>query len=277
MKNILVPCDFSDHSRAAAATGAWLARKTGANLHLLHVVYTLPEWNKMPVEQQQNYPKEEARMVEAEIKLDKLAGSAMFKSCNIQTHVHNGYPRELIVQFAHTYNMQLIIMGTHGTGESQNLFVGSTAQQVIRSARCPVLSVKKDYKPDNVKRIAFASDFDPASDAVDQLKNIAVKIGADVDLVLVNTPMDFYDTPTAEKRLKAAVPAQQQVKFRTHIFNDLTREQGIINFSRYIQADWIAMMVHPRARKPYYYLGSAETVLYHSEVPVLSFRFQEKG
>ncbi len=275
MKNLLVPVDFSEYSRTAAVTGAWLARKTRANLHLLHVVYTPPDWNKIPVEKQQNYPEVEARMVEAEIKLDKLAGSAMFKSCNVQTHVYGGYPREQIVQFAHTYNMHLIVMGAHGAGESQNLFVGSTAQQVIRNARCPVLSVKKNYKPGSVKQIAFASDFDCADIAVNQLKNIAAHIGAAIDLVLINTPMDFYDTPTAEKRLQSAVQQQQQVKFRTHIFNDLTHEQGIINFSRYIKADWIAMMAHARTHKPYYHLGSTETVLFHSEVPVLSFHFQE--
>ncbi len=275
MKNILVPYDFSEYSRTAAVTAAWLARKTGAQLHLLHVVYALPDWSRLPVEKQQEHPEIEARMVDAEIKLDKLAGSSWLKTCTVQTHVYSGYPREQIVQFAHTYNMNLIVMGAHGANDSQNLFVGSTAQQVIRNAKCPVLSVKKDYKPGPVKKIAFASDFEQAGTAINQLKNLAARLGAAVDLVLINTPFNFYDTPSAEKKLQFAVPVQQQVKFKTHIYNDLSLEQGVLNFARRCEADWIAMMAHSRTRRPYYHLGSTETVLSYSDVQLLSFRFPE--
>lgn len=278
MKNILIPYDFSVHAKAAAATGAWLAKKTGAQLHLLHVVFAPSDWSRLPVEKQQNYPEVEARMVDAEIKLDKIAASPVFKGCTVHTYVYSGSPREQIVQFAHTYNMNLIIMGVHGAGESQNLFVGSTAQQVIRSANCPVLSVKKNFKPGKVKKIVFASNFEgeEVTNAINQLKNIAAKLSASVDLLFVNTPLNFYDTPSAEAKLEAAAPAQQQVKFHRHIYNDLSHEQGILNFSKRSKADWIAMMAHSRTRKPYYYLGSTETILFHSEIPVLSFRMPDK-
>lgn len=278
MRNILIPYDFSAHAKAAAGAGAWLAKKTGAQLHLLHVVFAPSDWSRLPVEKQQNYPEIEARMVDAEIKLDKIAASPLFKGCTVHTYVYSGSPREQIVQFAHTYNMNLIIMGVHGAGESQTLFVGSTAQQVIRNASCPVLSVKKNYKPGKVKKIVFASSFEgeEVADAINQLKNIASKLSASVDLLFVNTPLNFYDTPSAEAKLEAAAPVQQQVKFHKHIYNDLSHEQGILNFSKRAKADWIAMMARSRSRKPYYYLGSTETVLFHSELPVLSFRIPDK-
>lgn len=278
MKNILIPYDFSAYARAAAATGAWLARKTGAQLHLLHVVFAPPDWSRLPVDEQQNYPEIEARMVDAEIRLDKIAASSLFKGCTVHTYVYSGSPREQIVQFAQTYNMNLIIMGVHGAGESQSLFVGSTAQQVIRNANCPVLSVKRNYKPGRVKKIVFASNFEEkeVAGAINQLKNIAAKLSASVDLLFVNTPLNFYDTPSAEVKLEAAAPVQQQVKFSKYIYNDMTHEQGIINFSKRANADWIAMMAHSRTRKPFYYLGSTETILFHSDLPVLSFRVPDK-
>lgn len=278
MKNILIPYDFSAYAKAAAITGAWLAKKTGAQIHLLHVVFAPPDWSRLPVEKQQNYPETEARMVDAEIKLDKVAGSPVFKGCTVHTHVYSGSPREQIVQFAHAYTMNLIIMGVHGAGESHHLFVGSTAQQVIRNANCPVLSVKKNYNPQKVKKIVFASNFETeeVTDAINRLKNIAAKLSASVDLLFVNTPLNFYDTPSAEARLASAAPVQQQVKFNKHIYNDLSHEQGILNFAKRTKADWIAMMAHSRTRKPYYYLGSTETVLFHAEMPVLSFRVPDK-
>jgi nucleotide-binding universal stress UspA family protein len=273
MKNILIPCDFSIYAKTAASTGAWLARKTGAHVHLMHVVFAMPDWSKLPVEKQQNYPEIEARMVDAEIKLDKMAVSDLFKGCTVHTYVYTGSAREQIIEFAKSYNMDLIIMGAHGAGESDKIFIGSTAQQVIRNAPCPVLSVKKNYKPARVRKIVFASDFEneQTDQAINKLKNLAAKLSASIDLVLINTPLNFYDTASAEMRLKQAIPVQQQVKFRTHIYNDLSREQGILNFARRNKADWIAMMAHSRKRQPYYHLGSTESILFQSTIPVLSF------
>lgn len=114
MKNILVPFDFSKYAQSAAKTGAYLARKTGGQLHLLHVVYAPPEWDRMPVGMQQGYPEIEARMVEAEIKLDKYAAGDVFKNVPVQTYVYSGVAHEQIVQFAKAYKMDLIIMGAHG-------------------------------------------------------------------------------------------------------------------------------------------------------------------
>jgi hypothetical protein len=54
----------------------------------------------------------------------------------------------------------LIVIGAHGVGESNNAFIGSTAQKVLRTTSCPVLSVKKDFKPSFIKKILFTSDFE---------------------------------------------------------------------------------------------------------------------
>jgi nucleotide-binding universal stress UspA family protein len=271
MKNILIPFDFSKFAQSAAKTGASLARKTGAQLNLLHVVYAPPEWDRMPVGMQQGYPEVEARLVEAEIKLDKYAASEVFKGVNVQTFVYSGVAHEQISQFAKAYNMDLIIMGAHGSGDSDKLFVGSTAQHVIRKSHIPVLSVKKEYTPKSIKKILFPTDFeDGGMSSLNTVKNLAADLKASISLLFVNTPFNFYDTPSAERKMTDLIPVQRAVKFYSFIYNDFDREKGILNFAKNRKMDMIAMVTHNRKGRPNYQLGVTETLLYHTNIPILS-------
>jgi nucleotide-binding universal stress UspA family protein len=271
MKNILIPFDFSKCAQSAAKTAASLARKTGAQLNLLHVVYAPPEWDRMPVGMQQTYPEVEARMVEAEIKLDKYAAGDLFKNLQVQTFVYSGVAHEQIIQFAKAYKMDLIVMGAHGAGESDKLFVGSTAQRIIRKSHVPVLSVKKEYTPKAIKKILFPSDFEEGSiGSLNTVKNLAADLQASISLLFVNTPFNFYDTPSAERKMAECIPVQRAVKFYSFIYNDFDREKGILNFARNKKMDLIAMVTHNRKGRPNYQLGVTETLLYHTDMPVLS-------
>src|SRR5690606_41663304 len=89
MKNIVIPVDFSEHSRTAAKTGAYLARKTYARIHLLHVVYGPENWNQLTVENRQKHPDVEARIVEAGMKLDKLSQGPALQGLNVVTQVRS--------------------------------------------------------------------------------------------------------------------------------------------------------------------------------------------
>lgn len=271
MKNIVVPIDFSPYSISAAKTGVFLAQKTGAQLNLLHVAIAPSDWNRMPVKAQQEYPEIENRMVEAEIKLDAFAAGPLFKNVKVNTHVYAGLAYDQIVQFVKTYKMDLIIMGAHGAGESCGLFIGSTAQRVMRLASCPVLSVKKDYPLTSVKNIMFPSNFEEDTISnLNMVKNLASYLRAAVNLVFVNTPGNFVDSETAEKRIIKFIPVQKEVKFNSFIYNDVERERGILKFAENKKMDLIAMVTHDRKDKPKYVVGITETILFHSNIPVLS-------
>jgi nucleotide-binding universal stress UspA family protein len=271
MKNILVPVDFSVFSESAAKMGVFLARKTGAQLHLMHVANAPADWNGMNVVEQQRYPEIEGRMVEAEIRLDKFVADILFKDITTNTYVYAGTAYDQILQFVESYKMDLVIMGAHGAGETYGLFIGSTAQRVIRSAKCPVLSVKKEYTPKEIKNILFPSDFDENKKALfNVVKEFAEELKADMNLLFVNTPGGFADEETAEDKLSAYIPASNGITVKGFVYNALETERGIINFSEKEQIDLIAMTTHNRKGKPNYLLGVTETVLFHSDVPILS-------
>jgi nucleotide-binding universal stress UspA family protein len=272
MKNILVPVDFSVFSLNAAKAAAAIARKSGGNIHLLHLTDIPVGWSSQSVAKQQEYPVLEGRLVEAEIKLDKFSRQAFLKNCNVITYVRGGVAFEQINIFAKRNKISLIVMGVHGGGESEFKYIGSTAQKVIRTAPCPVMGVKKNYYLGGIKKILFASDFDENIAApIDAVYDLAGDFGASIDLAYVNTPSRFVDDKTMEARMQKFMIAQKKVKFHTVIQNSSEKVSGILECAEKRKANMIAMATHLRRISPGYLLSVTESVLFHSKVPVLSF------
>ncbi|MBY0436450.1 MAG: universal stress protein [Cyclobacteriaceae bacterium] len=276
MKNILIPVDFSNYSLSAAKTAVAIAKKSGSNLHLLHIADIPVGWSKQPVTQMQNYPQLESRLVEAEMRLEKFSKLPIFKDHRPAIHVEGGVPFEQINIFARRDKITLIVMGVHGAGDSDLKFIGSTAQRVIRTAPCPVLGVKRSFNFGNIKKILFASDFEEnVSTPVSIVKNLAEDFAANIDLAYINTPGHFVDDVTTETRMKQFIISQKRVKFHTVIQNSPEKEQGILDCAKRRNADLIAMVTHLRKQKPSYLVSVTESVIFHSKLPVLSFVIDE--
>jgi len=128
VRHILVPVDFSDHSNRALDCAKSLAEKYGAALHLLSVV--LPA----------NYP--EGLRKDAESHLRRLLTHAEQKRLHAESAVAFGDPYREILDYAKRASIDLIVMGTHGRGGMAHVLIGSVAEKVVRTAPCPVMTVR---------------------------------------------------------------------------------------------------------------------------------------
>lgn len=271
MKSILIPTDYSPYATAAIQTGIYLAKKTGAELFLLNIFDAPPDWNRIPVEQQQAHPEIEGRMVEAEIKMDKLTSDKIFKGTKVTGIVRPGVIREEILRFANLYKCDLVIMGAHGRGESQRYFIGSQAQKVLRTSPCPVLSIKKDFKAHSIKNVIFAADFEENLIKVfGKMSGFIKATGAKVHLVYINTPTQFRETSTMEKGMAKLVAAYPELKLKGHIHNAKELIGGLLEFAEMHKGDVVAKVTHERKHKPGYDIGVTESLLFKSKAPVLS-------
>jgi nucleotide-binding universal stress UspA family protein len=144
LADILVATDFSGPSAAALTYGQALARHFIATLHVVHVVGAMPSgFNgadgyvvSMPDLQQQV---EEAARVE----LEALRVDADDPPLPIRRVViTSDEPAAAIVDYAREQSIGLIIAGTHGRGAVAHAFIGSVAERVVRTAPCPVLTVR---------------------------------------------------------------------------------------------------------------------------------------
>jgi nucleotide-binding universal stress UspA family protein len=141
LTNILVPVDFSDCSDAAVKYGYALADAFGATLHLLNVVqdpYTLPwaaEGFAAPIgDLLADWEAQAKRRLAETVPTTATARTV------VKTHV--GSPSREIVAYAVRQRIDLIVLGTHGRGPIGHMLLGSVAERVVRTAPCPVLTVR---------------------------------------------------------------------------------------------------------------------------------------
>ncbi len=141
---ILVPTDFSVHADAALEYATRIAAACGGSLHLAHVLEEpfvagiwaseiyLPEMTAV-----------RARMIaEADQRLARCLSPSDRVQFHAHTHVLTGKADDCIVAFATAREMDLIVMGTHGRTGVAHLLMGSVAERVVRTAPCPVMTVR---------------------------------------------------------------------------------------------------------------------------------------
>lgn len=135
MKRVLVPIDFAEASDAALVYGRNLAKSFGAELHVLHVTENLflrPMANNPMAIEAGIANRLEERITDADRK--ELHAVAALRT--------SGAPAEEIVRYAEQEGIDLIVMGTHGRVRVAHLIMGSVAEKVVRTATCPVLTVR---------------------------------------------------------------------------------------------------------------------------------------
>lgn len=139
LKRILVPLDLSGHSREALRHAVPLADKFGAQLILVHVLpprLTGPDLALVAVD---DAPVKRR----AATQLEEIGRSIVPSSCYGRAIVAVGHAANEIIATADRIAADMIVMTTHGHGGLKRFLVGSTAEQVVRHAACPVLLVRR--------------------------------------------------------------------------------------------------------------------------------------
>jgi nucleotide-binding universal stress UspA family protein len=144
LKKILVPIDFSDHSKKALRYALPFARQFNATLELMYVV----EPTIYPSDfgfGQVGFPDVEKELHEkATLELKELIAQHVPESLRSTAVVSTGIPFVEITTYAQAEDIDLIIVATHGRTGVEHILFGSTAEKIIRKAPCPVLVVRAE-------------------------------------------------------------------------------------------------------------------------------------
>ena len=141
LKKILVPLDFSDLSKDALPWATFLAAQFNAEVVLLHVVEKFPIDYLLGRELMSHAIV--ALMKQAEADLERAAADlAKSIGVKISAAVREGKPHEEICEATKALGADLIVLTTHGYTGLKHVWLGSTAERVVRHASCPVLAVR---------------------------------------------------------------------------------------------------------------------------------------
>ena len=280
---ILVAIDFSEHSHAALERAVAMARGGNTVLYLLYA-YPVPlAWAmEVPADLLDNLRAGAARRMEKE----RAALQAKGLTCEI--HLRAEPSSSAIVEAASEIHADLIVMGTRGRSGLKHVLLGSTAERTVRTAPCPVLTVRAGASvTERFETIVVPVDFSKHTDevlamAIDLAKECKGRIHL-LHVYELGTAATTYGVPfppsvwteieaAAEgrisqlgKRLESAgIPFTQQTA--TAPVSD-----AIIEAASAHGADLIVMGTHGYSGLKHFCLGSvAERTLRHAGCPVLT-------
>ena len=141
-RTILVPTDFSSDAWLATETALRLLSPAEAGRLVLLHAYRLPGGTsaRHDAHDASDAIAESERAARGAV--DALAKSFVRPNLVVETVVAEGLPAQLVVEHATRLDADLVAMGTHGRSALERLWIGSTAERVIASAPCPVLTVR---------------------------------------------------------------------------------------------------------------------------------------
>lgn len=195
-RNILFPTDFTPHARAALKYAAAFARQGGGRVLLFSVqsanvpanLLTLPE---RVFEEEQNH-----WLLQVRSEVRNLLADPLFDGIEVEPVIVEGEPAPEIAKAVRRYNIDLVTVVTHGRKGLSRALWGSTAEEIIAEAPCPVLTIRPpqhdfvEHKGDRsevrLNRVMLATNFRPSSAAATQVATqLASQANAELHAVYV--------------------------------------------------------------------------------------------
>ncbi len=295
-KHILVATDFSQASEHAVDFALEFARHYGSELFVVHALEPEPR-QSVPLDP---LPRELNRQrIEAERHMNSLENDPRMKAVSHHVRLRSGKAWEVLAAMTQTEEADLLIVGTHGRGYLKKLALGSVAEEVLRQADCPVITVGPNVvRPEfaDCRSILFATDFGPASrKALPYAISLAQESGAKLVLLHMVPPVtamqagyvpavfgaeDVFEWQStvrteSEKKLKALIPSGTLSSEPEYIVGLDFMPEGVLTVAAKYNADMIVMGANssssPRlaARLPW---SMIHEVICQSRCPVLTVK-----
>lgn len=277
MKKIIVPVDFSEYSENALQTAAFLAKKSDAEVLVVHML----ELSNAVLSRSESYLQQEMLfyLQMSEKKLAEFLEKEYLSGIKVTPIIKHFKIFSEIDQLARNEGADLIVMGSKGASGLKEMFIGSNTEKVIRYAHVPVLVIKEEPIIKHIDKVLFACDFsdDDAKPYV-EAKEFLKKFNADMELVYVSTPTSkFKSTKELEERMKRffnqANESYDESVHKVKIISDYSVEKGVFYYADKINSDALVVATHGRKGIAHFFEGSiSEDIANHSKLPVLSFK-----
>ncbi len=275
IKKILVPTDFSSQAESALKVAAQIAKKNNSEIYLLHILELPVHLNDL-MTSNSSAPAPEAIffMQQTHKKFEELMGSSYLNGIEVKETVSFEDVLKGIMDSCDKNDIDIIVMGSHGSSGFEELFIGSNAEKVVRTSKQPVLVIKEDCSIFDVKNMVYATNFDdedkPSLIAAHQFAKL---LEAKLHLLWVNTINSFKTTAETEEKMNLMIAGLSIDNHTLNIYNDINVEKGIFNFANSIDAGLIGISTHGRKGLSHFINGSlGEDVVNHAKRPVLTFK-----
>lgn len=281
LRNILIPTDFSESSKTALPFARAIAQVYGATILLAYAIPPEPHqvvgFDRVP-------PYDEVVWQDAREKLTRFGEDEALADLDCKSLLDQGELNNVIAGMIRDNQVDLVVLGTHGRHGVSKLLLGSGAEQVYRSATCPVLTVGPRVHPPTewkLRRIlCFVDTLDRSESALRYALSLAEENQAEIIIleVIPLVPWQYHASQEQSTRraLKNLIPPHAadwcipQIVLRSEY-----PPEAILHVSHKQDADLIVMSVQKTraaALSSHLPWPIASEVLSRAECPVLTVR-----
>jgi nucleotide-binding universal stress UspA family protein len=281
METILCPTDFSQSADNAISYANELAQRMHARLILFHSIYE-PEGSAIvsqagvpyavPVRDVKFEEKQKAKLDAIQKRLEHMEGTPVA----YETKLNYGITKYTIPGTIQEENADLVVLGNEEAEGLRDIFVGSVAGDIIKSATCPVLIIppRAAFKP--LRKIIFATDLrgEPFTDLNFVLK-LAGIFEAEINFLHILTEGSGETEVQIEAELNKLRKSinYPHVTFNTEANKHI--EEGISQFCRKNKADMLVMGYHPRSFwQDLFSQDYTQEMAYHTYLPMLIIHYR---
>lgn len=277
MKSILVPTDFSECAGFALNAAVRLARRFDAKVFLLHQLALPTDWKNLIDAERKKHPAALKKIARTEDGFTKIIDQ--YADVPFETIITDEKLAPDIADYVDQYSIDLIVMGSHGSGGKNAYFIGTNTQRVARTVHCPLLVIKEPVPDINFDRVVFASSFNENElPAFQRFKDFVKPFIPEIHLVAIHTS-SLFDPPYIVTK-----EAMDQFKAHcspfacgTHVLKGLSIDQGIRSFAENIGAKLIGISNHYRHPMKRILVGSnVEALINHANTPVLCIDYPKQ-
>jgi len=195
-RNILFPTDFTTHARAALKYAAAFARSGGGRVVLFSVQSAPVPPNLLTLPERIFEEQENRWLLQLRAEVKDLLADPLFDRLEVEPVIVEGEPAPQIARAVRDYDIDLVTVVTHGRKGLSRALWGSTAEEIIAEAPCPVLTIRPpqhdfvehrgSHTEIRLNRILLATNFRPSSAAATQVATqLANQTGAELHAAYV--------------------------------------------------------------------------------------------
>ena len=195
-RNILFPTDFTPHSRAALKYAAAFAHGGRGRVVLFSVQSASVPANLLTLPERIFEEQDNKWLLQIRTEVRNLLADPLFNGLEVEPVIVEGEPAPQIAKAVREYDIDLVTVGTHGRRGLSRALWGSTAEEIIAEAPCPVLTIRPPqhdfvehrggHSEVRMNRILLATNFRPSSAAATQVATqLANRTGAELHAVHV--------------------------------------------------------------------------------------------
>ncbi len=272
---ILIPTDFSVQAEFAYLMVKKLEEKINIEIHFLHVL-SVPETVTMDTAGNISTCGEiDVAHVEMqkEIAERKLANLKNLYGSAINTHLLLGKTTDVIVDYALTEKMDIVVMGTKGAWGLKDKLSGTATQMVARRSTIPVLSLMCDRSNLTINHLLLVHDFSkPAAENLTLMHKILKAFNPTLHLLQIISGEVATVKAEIESNMQQFANLNLIEKFECHIINDKDVENGVIHFNQMNNMDMICIGTHGKGGM--LHQSATEKLINHLFKPIISFHLK---